>query len=239
MANVGKNIRKLREGQKMTQDALAEQLHVTRQTVSNYETGRSNPDIDMLIRIAEIFGTDVNMLIYGPPLPPDRKRDYRKLLAAGIAAVILGLVSVRLYPTALELRWKRYDSTLFIVLHAVLLPGLYLLLGWMLMQAAGIFVGAGKLKGRAVPWIHRILWGVLLLYVVIIVPKLGEFAVESIRMAQARAARESYSMGDGRWLPAAWDYISGRILFSSALNKTPPLFALWGIFLWITGKRKE
>lgn len=41
MANVGKNIRRLRTQKHMTQDELAEKLFVSRQTVSNYETGVS------------------------------------------------------------------------------------------------------------------------------------------------------------------------------------------------------
>lgn len=39
MNEIGKNIRFLRQQRKMSQDQLAEALHVTRQTVSNYETG--------------------------------------------------------------------------------------------------------------------------------------------------------------------------------------------------------
>ena len=46
MADVGKNIRKFRTKRHMTQDDLAERLFVSRQTVSNYETGKSNPDLD-------------------------------------------------------------------------------------------------------------------------------------------------------------------------------------------------
>lgn len=42
MENLGKNIRLLRVQRKMSQDQLAEALHVTRQTVSNYETGVSH-----------------------------------------------------------------------------------------------------------------------------------------------------------------------------------------------------
>ena len=53
MANVGKNIRRLRNEKRMTQDELAEKLFVSRQTISNYETGKSNPNIDMLLKIAE------------------------------------------------------------------------------------------------------------------------------------------------------------------------------------------
>ncbi len=41
MANVGKNIRRLRNEKRMTQDELAEKLFVSRQTISNYETGGS------------------------------------------------------------------------------------------------------------------------------------------------------------------------------------------------------
>ena len=45
MRDIGKNIRLLRQQKIMTQDELAEALFVTRQTVSNYETGRSRPDV--------------------------------------------------------------------------------------------------------------------------------------------------------------------------------------------------
>ena len=55
MRDIGKNIRDLRIQRNMTQDELAEKLFVTRQTVSNYETGKSRPDIEMLERIAEVL----------------------------------------------------------------------------------------------------------------------------------------------------------------------------------------
>ena len=41
MRDIGKNIKTLRIRRGMTQDELAEALYVTRQTVSNYETGVS------------------------------------------------------------------------------------------------------------------------------------------------------------------------------------------------------
>ena len=63
MANVGKNIRILRTRKKMTQDALAEKLFVSHQTVSNYETGKRIPDIDMLIRIADIYEVTLEQLL--------------------------------------------------------------------------------------------------------------------------------------------------------------------------------
>jgi len=41
MRDIGKNIRDLRQQKHLTQEELAEQLFVTRQTVSNYENGVS------------------------------------------------------------------------------------------------------------------------------------------------------------------------------------------------------
>ena len=61
MRNISKNIKDLRIRSGLTQDGLAEKLFVTRQTVSNYETGKSRPDIDMLMQIAEVLGTDINI----------------------------------------------------------------------------------------------------------------------------------------------------------------------------------
>lgn len=53
MANISKNIKRLRKENNLTQDALAEKLFVTRQTVSYWETGRNQPTLDMLGDLAE------------------------------------------------------------------------------------------------------------------------------------------------------------------------------------------
>ena len=74
MRDIGKNIRDLRQQKHLTQEELAEQLFVTRQTVSNYENGRTRPDVDQILRLAEIFDTDANAVLYGPPVPEGRKR---------------------------------------------------------------------------------------------------------------------------------------------------------------------
>ena len=62
---VSNSIKKLREERGMTQDELAEKLNVTRQAVSNWETGKTQPDIETLTRLAEIFDVSVERIIYG------------------------------------------------------------------------------------------------------------------------------------------------------------------------------
>ena len=65
MSSIGKNIRNLRKQKKMSQEQLAGLLHVTRQAVSNWETGRTQPDIETLEAIAGAFDTDILMVLYG------------------------------------------------------------------------------------------------------------------------------------------------------------------------------
>ena len=62
---VGENLRALRQGKALTQEQVAEALGVTRQTVSSYESGRTQPDIQMLLRLCELYGTDFNGIVYG------------------------------------------------------------------------------------------------------------------------------------------------------------------------------
>lgn len=62
---VSNSIKKLREERGMTQDELAEKLNMTRQAVSNWETGKTQPDIETLTRLAEIFDVSVERIIYG------------------------------------------------------------------------------------------------------------------------------------------------------------------------------
>ena len=93
MRDIGKNIRSLREAKNLTQDQLAEKLYVTRQTVSNYETGRSRPDIDMLMKMAEVLDTDIHILLYGPQFDPDlRKKRLRFLFGAALLLLWLLLL---------------------------------------------------------------------------------------------------------------------------------------------------
>lgn len=70
MNRVGENIKAKREAANITQEQLAESLNVTRQTVSSWETGRTEPDIDTLHKIAQRLDTTVEELIYGERKTP-------------------------------------------------------------------------------------------------------------------------------------------------------------------------
>lgn len=65
MSKISKNIKKFRKLCDMTQEDLATKIHVTRQTVSSWETDRTQPDIHILQALAEAFDVEIEELIYG------------------------------------------------------------------------------------------------------------------------------------------------------------------------------
>ncbi|MGN1276083.1 MAG: helix-turn-helix transcriptional regulator [Floccifex sp.] len=58
-------IKKYRTNLNLSQEQLAEKIYVTRQTISNWETGKSYPDIHSLLLLSSLFNVSVDQLIKG------------------------------------------------------------------------------------------------------------------------------------------------------------------------------
>ncbi len=63
--NVGSRIKKYREKQNISQDELALKVFVSRQTISNWETNKSYPDIKSLTMLSNIFHVTLDDFIKG------------------------------------------------------------------------------------------------------------------------------------------------------------------------------
>ncbi len=164
MRDIGKNIRKLRQSKNLTQEAFAEKLYVTRQTVSNYENGRSRPDIDMVGRIAEVLETDANAVLYGTGGLEGKKSHKRLIIGCAILAGLLILYF--LLPNAL---WDGNPYTEITLVHFCkisFLPFIMTLLGWLILEALGDFRSlkpwTGK-RSKVVRIVAAALFGMILL----------------------------------------------------------------------------
>ena len=62
---IGDKLRKAREEHQLTQSQVSEQLMVSRQTISNWETGKSLPDILSVLRISEVYQISLDELLKG------------------------------------------------------------------------------------------------------------------------------------------------------------------------------
>lgn len=60
---IDKNIKRFRKAKGISQEEMAVELNVVRQTVSKWENGLSVPDADVLIQIAELLDVSVSQLL--------------------------------------------------------------------------------------------------------------------------------------------------------------------------------
>jgi transcriptional regulator with XRE-family HTH domain len=62
---IGTFLKDLRKERNITQEQLAEQMNVSRRTVSRWETGSNMPDLDILIEISEYYDVDLREILNG------------------------------------------------------------------------------------------------------------------------------------------------------------------------------
>lgn len=97
---LGQTITRLRTAKGMSQGALAEELGVSRQSVSKWETDASVPELEKLLKMAKLFGVTLDELVTGEPFtapetpPPqvvivEKKREKRKTVGFVFLALSL------------------------------------------------------------------------------------------------------------------------------------------------------
>lgn len=59
----GSKIKSARQDKGLTQKDIAEKLHVSRKTISSWETGRSYPDIGTLVELSDIYQISLDKLL--------------------------------------------------------------------------------------------------------------------------------------------------------------------------------
>ena len=62
--DIGTKIKKYREKYNISQDELALKVFVSRQTISNWETNKSYPDIKSLTMLSSIFNVSLDLWLY-------------------------------------------------------------------------------------------------------------------------------------------------------------------------------
>lgn len=95
--HIGEKIKTAREEQGLTQAQAAEALMVSRQTVSNWETGRSLPDIVSVLRMSQLYQISLDALLKGDREMMEKiqrdaegRRREKRILKFGWTAVLLG-----------------------------------------------------------------------------------------------------------------------------------------------------
>ena len=153
----GQRLKEIRKRNGLTQDAMAERLHVTRQAVSNWENNRNLPDLAMILQIAEAFSLSLDELILGENHTMNnmteklidagsegrRARRYLKIAWIGAVLIVFGLLCFLLKGMTVEYidaQGILHENFFLLPIGAVLLAS-----GAVTLLASGI---ASLLHGR-------------------------------------------------------------------------------------------
>lgn len=196
----------------MSQDALAEKLEVSRQSVSKWETDASVPELEKLIKLSELFGVTLDELIRGDANEPQARclseEPFRDAggpepgkppvshgqLTAGNVLLILSAA----LPLALLLFWGLYGLLLGAYLDLILLP-------------CGII--CRKCPKRAALWSGWVVW-------------LWADACVTGAMGFSTWSWLSVLWGDPEYLAL----VSGRLIFSGVLLATLAGMTAWTLW---------
>ena len=93
MPAININLKSLREAKGMTQAEVAEVISVTRQTVSSYESGRTQPDLETLKRLAEVYQADLHDVLYGGNQLQRRLKRVQTVIVILAVVLLMGILA--------------------------------------------------------------------------------------------------------------------------------------------------
>ena len=96
--NIGEKIYNLRKKKNLSQEDLASILNVSRQTISKWETGESNPDIDKIVPLCNFFEISTDEFLKGRDIVYERKlskeKKKNKALTFSLCLIIFGIMII-------------------------------------------------------------------------------------------------------------------------------------------------
>ena len=113
---LGKNILELRKAKGLSQEKLAEQVNVTRQTISNWELGETAPNPEQLLLLSKVLEKSVDELLGNESSITKRNNeaedtDAFKKIRNGLVVILGAIAGVCSYAT----NRFRYDEILLFV----------------------------------------------------------------------------------------------------------------------------
>jgi len=119
---IGERLYNLRKDKKISQEELANELNVSRQTISKWETGESTPDFDKIVPLCEYFNITSDELLSGKEniveaKVDDKKKVYARNISIAVAMYILSIA--QLIFTVEVFKKEILAITLFFVINAI------------------------------------------------------------------------------------------------------------------------
>lgn len=119
--DISKQIKKYRRDSNLSQEDLAQKIFVTRQTISNWETGKNYPDINSLVLLSTLFDVSLDILVRGDleEMKEEIKtEDIKKFNHDGMVFTVLLIASVVL-PVPLFIYLNFIGIVIWLVVYGI------------------------------------------------------------------------------------------------------------------------
>lgn len=152
---LGQMISKIRKEKELTQEDFAQKFNVTRQTVSNWENGKSYPDLLTLVRISDEFDCSLDVMLKENNAMTE---DMNKKMKYGEESALLGgISSIFLFIFAIAMIILQYGSPYILVT--------FLLVAFLNTKAISITLDNVKKEGKKTILLFAVFFGIVTILV--------------------------------------------------------------------------
>lgn len=185
--SVAKNIKKFRNAKDISQEDLAKKLNVTRQAISSWENGKTQPDLDMLMALSKALEVEMTEIIYGHKQTDEygiSKKDRIKrsiLLIAPFIILVLLIYSSQGYIH--EQRISSFGGFWFIlsiIIAFLIRPLIYVLGGSTILSLLATWKDISIRNYRARKYL--LIFGASMIWAYLGIYLLGVFQIEAIQL---------------------------------------------------------
>ena len=127
---LNKNIYNLRKAKGFSQEYIAEQINVSRQTISNWELGETSPNPEQLLLLSKTLETSVDNLLGNDIILKD-KNEKNNYIYLGPMVVCGGIAGIWAFAAN---RFRNYDIFLIAIIGVVIGYGIGLIIDGVLKK---------------------------------------------------------------------------------------------------------
>ena len=91
---IGEKLRDARNQKGLTQEEVADEIHVSRQTISNWENNRSYPDIISVILLSDLYQMSLDVLLKGDKDMIEHLKESTNIVNSNKKLIIMGLLNI-------------------------------------------------------------------------------------------------------------------------------------------------
>lgn len=99
---IGQKLKEARTASGLSQENVAEKIKVSRQTISNWETEKTYPDIVSVIKLSDLYAISLDLLLKGDPKMIEHMEESTNVVKSNkklLAAILLNVVLMALLIT--------------------------------------------------------------------------------------------------------------------------------------------